>query len=48
MTLRGPRIADEFKAIVETYVASRYAPHAATGVEPSSPSASLASAVTPL
>jgi (E)-4-hydroxy-3-methylbut-2-enyl-diphosphate synthase len=48
MTLRGPRIADEFKAIVETYVASRYAPHAATGGEPSSPSASLASALTPL
>jgi (E)-4-hydroxy-3-methylbut-2-enyl-diphosphate synthase len=48
MTLRGPRIADEFKAIVETYVASRYAPHAAAGAEPSSPSASLASAVTPL
>jgi (E)-4-hydroxy-3-methylbut-2-enyl-diphosphate synthase len=44
MTLRGPRIADEFKAIVETYVASRYAPHAAAGV---GPSASFASAVTP-
>jgi (E)-4-hydroxy-3-methylbut-2-enyl-diphosphate synthase len=48
MTLRGTRIADEFKAIVETYVASRYAPHAVAGVEPSTPSASLASAVTPL
>jgi (E)-4-hydroxy-3-methylbut-2-enyl-diphosphate synthase len=47
MTLRGPRIADEFKAIVETYVASRYAPHAAADVEHSSPSASFASAVTP-
>ncbi|MGZ8408450.1 MAG: flavodoxin-dependent (E)-4-hydroxy-3-methylbut-2-enyl-diphosphate synthase [Hyphomicrobium sp.] len=47
MTLRGPRIADEFKAIVETYVASRYASHAAAGIEQSSPSATVASAVTP-
>ena len=47
MTLRGPRIADEFKAIVETYVVSRYAPHAAAGIEQSNQPASVASAVTP-
>ena len=47
ITLRGPRIADEFKAIVETYVASRYPPRAAADVEQSSPSASAASAVMP-
>ncbi|MEZ5925439.1 MAG: flavodoxin-dependent (E)-4-hydroxy-3-methylbut-2-enyl-diphosphate synthase [Hyphomicrobiaceae bacterium] len=28
MTLRGPKIADEFKAIVEAYVADRYGPKA--------------------
>jgi hypothetical protein len=27
MTLRGPNIANEFKAIVEDYVARRYGKH---------------------
>jgi (E)-4-hydroxy-3-methylbut-2-enyl-diphosphate synthase len=47
MTLRGPRIADEFKAIVENYVASRYAAQAAVDIENSGNTASVASAVTP-
>jgi (E)-4-hydroxy-3-methylbut-2-enyl-diphosphate synthase len=56
MTLRGSSIADEFKAIVENYVVSRYAPEAGDpkagdseagdGAETSSPPASAASAVT--
>ncbi len=47
MTLRGPRIADEFKAIVENYVVSRYAPKIVDGIEKSS-SAAIASADMPL
>lgn len=47
MTLRGSHIADEFKAIVENYVVSRYAPKIADGVEKSS-SAAIASADMPL
>lgn len=47
MTLRGPRIADEFKAIVETYVASRYAPQAVAGGEENDHPATVASAAVP-
>jgi (E)-4-hydroxy-3-methylbut-2-enyl-diphosphate synthase len=45
MTLRGPRIADEFKAIVENYVVSRYASQAVDGIENSSNTGTIASAV---
>jgi (E)-4-hydroxy-3-methylbut-2-enyl-diphosphate synthase len=45
MTLRGPRIADEFKAIVENYVVSRYASQAVDGIDNSSNTGTIASAV---